>query len=63
MKYKVKAKIPVEKRNFFGIKKAVMETRSVEVDRKTYKKLQKEKENRPYSIEKMMFYDDLFDGD
>jgi hypothetical protein len=26
-------------------------------------KLQKKKENRPYSIEEMMFYDDLFDGD
>ena len=27
------------------------------------KKLKKEWENRPYSIEEMMFYDDLFDGD
>ena len=63
MKYKAKVKVPVEKRSFFGITKTVMETRSVEVDRKTYKKLQKEKENRPYNIEEMMFYDDLFDGD
>lgn len=31
--------------------------------RPAYKKLKKEWENRPYSIEEMIFYDDLFDGD
>ena len=40
-----------------------METRTIEVDGKTYKKMKKEWENRPYSIEEIMFYDDLFDGD
>lgn len=40
-----------------------METRTIEVDGRTYKKMKKEWENRPYSIEEMMFYDDLFDGD
>lgn len=63
MKHKVKVQIPVEKRGLFGIKKTVMETRTIEVDGKTYKKMKKEWENRPYSIEEMMFYDDLFDGD
>ena len=63
MKHKIKVKVPVEKRRFLGIKKTVMETRTIEVDGKTYKKLKKEWENRPYSIEEMMFYDDLFDGD
>ena len=37
--------------------------RSIEVDGKTYKKMKKEWENRPYSIEEMMLYDDLFDED
>lgn len=60
MKHKVKVKVPVEKRSLFGIKKTVMETRTIEVDGKTYKKMKKEWENRPYSIEEMMFYDDLF---
>lgn len=60
MKHKVKVKVPVEKRGLFGIKKTVMETRTIEVDGKTYKKMKKEWENRPYSIEEMMFYDDLF---
>lgn len=63
MKHKIKVKAPVEKRGFLGFKKTVMETRTIEVDGKTYKKLKKEWENRPYSIEEMMFYDDLFDGD
>jgi len=60
MKHKVKVQVPVEKRGLFGIKKTVMETRTIEVDGKTYKKMQKEKKNRPYSIEEMMFYDEIF---
>ena len=63
MKHKIKVTVPVEKRGCLGIKKTVIETRTIEVDGKTYKKLKKEWENRPYSIEEMMFYDDLFDGD
>ena len=38
-----------------------METRTIEVDGKTYKKMQQEKKNRPYSIEEMMLYDEIFD--
>ena len=63
MKNKVKVQVPVEKRGLFGIKKTVMETRTIEVDGKTYKKMKKKWENRPYSIEEMMLYDDLFDED
>ena len=63
MKHTIKVKVPVETHSFFGIKKTVMETHTIEVDGKTYNMLKKEWENRPYSIEEMMFYDDLFDGD
>ena len=63
MKHKIKAKVPVEKRGFLGIKKMVMETRTIEVDGKTYKKPKKKWENCTYRIEEMLFYDDLFDGD
>lgn len=63
MKHKVKVQVPIEECGFLGVKKTVMETRTIEVDGKTYKKMKKEWENRPYSIEEMMFYDDLFDGD
>lgn len=59
MKHKVKVQVPVEKKGIFGIKKTVMETRTIEVDGKTYKKMKKQWENRPYSIEEMMLYDDL----
>ena len=43
MKHKVKVQVSVEKRGLFGIKKTVMETRTIEVDGKTYKKMQQEK--------------------
>ena len=58
MMHKVKVKVPVEKRGLLGFKKTVMETRTIEVDSKTYKKMQKEQKNRPYSIEEMMLYDE-----
>lgn len=63
MKHKIKVKVPVEKRGLLGTKKTVMETRTIEVDGKTYKKLKKEWEHRPYSIEEMMLYDEIFDED
>ena len=60
MGYKVKVQTPVQKRGLFGFKKTVMETRTVEVDRKTYKRLKKEQESRPISLEEMILYDELF---
>lgn len=61
MKHKIKVNVPVEKRGLFGIKKTVIESRIIEVDDKTYRKLKKEQKKRPYSIEEMMFYDEIFD--
>lgn len=61
MKHKIKVNVPVEKRGLFGIKKTVIEPRIIEVDDKTYRKLKKEQKNRPYRIEEMMFYDEIFD--
>ena len=63
MKHKVKVRAPVEKRGLFGSKKTVMETRTLQVDEKTRRALQKEKDSRPYSMEEMMLYDELFDED
>ena len=63
MKHKVKIQVPVEKRGLFGIRKTVLETRIIEVDGETYKEMKKEWTNRPYSIEEMMLYDELFDED
>lgn len=60
MKYKVKVKVPVEKRGLFG-KKTVYEERTIKVDRKTYKQMHKKKNDRPYSIEELVLYDEMFD--
>lgn len=38
MNHKVKVQVPVEKRGLFGIKKTIIESRTIEVDGKTYKK-------------------------
>ena len=59
MKHKIKVEVPVEKRGFLGIRKTVMETRTIEVDGKTYKRLKKKRGDRPFSVEEMMFYDDM----
>lgn len=59
MKHKVKITVETEKRGLFG-KKKVLEERTVWVDGSTYRKMQKEKRNRPYTIEEMMFYDFIF---
>ncbi|MGI6072930.1 MAG: hypothetical protein ACOX75_08030 [Lachnospiraceae bacterium] len=61
MKYKVKIQIPIERRGLFGIRKTVMETRIIEVDKETYKKMKQEEKNRPYSIEEMFLIDEIFD--
>ena len=61
MKRKVKIKVPAEKRGLFGFKKTVMATRTVEVDGKTFQKIKNHDKYRPYSVEEMMFYDDIFD--
>lgn len=63
IRHKVKVKMPVKRRGFLGIKKTVMETHTVEVDDKTYKKLKRDHKNQPYTIEEMMLYDDIFFDD
>ena len=61
MKNKIKVKVPVEKRGLFGVKETVIESRIIEVDEITYRKLKKEQCSRHYSIEKMILYDEIFD--
>ena len=69
MKHKVKMKVKVRKKGFFG-ERTVIEERIVYMDDKQYREYRKEEKkrkqewnNRPYSIEEMMFYDDLFGDD
>lgn len=68
MKHKVRMQVPVQKRGFLGFKKTVMQTRTVEVDGKTYrqmKKAEREKARREknYSILEMLLLDDIFFND
>ena len=62
MKHKITVQVPVEKRGLLGFKKSVMETRTVEVDDKTYRKIKDKQNSKPFLLEEMMFYD-LIDED
>ena len=62
MKHKIKVKVPIEKKGLFGAK-TFLETRVIEVDDKTFREMKKKQKNRPFSIEEMMLYDDLFYDD
>lgn len=57
---KIKVQVETEKKGLFGTKK-VIETKTIQVDNKTYKEMKKKEKNRPYSIEEMMLYDEIFD--
>ena len=56
LRYALKHDVTVRKKGLFGITHLKTEKRVDWVDWKTYKKVK----YRPYSIEEMMFYDDLF---
>jgi hypothetical protein len=51
MKHKVKVQVPVKKRGLLGFEKTVMETRIIEVDDKTYRKMQMQQKERPYILQ------------
>ena len=63
MKHRIRVQVPVEKCGLFGIRKTVLETRTVEVDSRTYRKMKKEWDNRPLSIEEMILYDEILGDD
>ncbi len=60
MNHKITIEVPVEKRTLLGFRKTVMEKRTVVVDGKTYRQIRKARNGRPYSVEEMLFYDELF---
>jgi len=61
MKHKIVYYVEITKRGFLGLPKKVREKRVVCVDGKTYRKLKRDFNNRPYSIEEMFLYDMIFD--
>ena len=65
MSYRVRVRVPVERRGLFGRKKIVYEERTVEVDRRTYRRLLDEQRDRETDdildfIEEMEVIDELF---
>jgi hypothetical protein len=64
MKHKIQIEVERNKKGFLGITRTVKEKKTVVVDDKTYRKLKAQEKrngkNRTYSLEEMMFYDDMF---
>ena len=63
-KYRIQIRVPVEKRTLFG-RRIVYEERAVEVDKDTYLKWKREQDNddEGFSLEEMIFYDEILDDD
>ncbi len=66
MQHKVKVRVPVVKRGLFGRKKVVYQERTVVVDGRSYRRMQKEQQNRqsndfPGFIDEMETLDAIFD--
>ncbi len=65
-KYRVIESVPVQKKTLFGTR-TVWEKRAVYVDRETYDRIVEEERKRDredgFSLEEMMFYDEIFDDD
>ena len=63
-KYRIQIRVPVKKKTLFG-KRTVYEERSVEVDKETYLNWKREQDNddEGFSLEEMIFYDEILDDD
>lgn len=60
MKQRIKVKVEVEKQGLLG-KKKVLEDRIIEVDEATYRKMKREQKNRPFTMDELLYYDEIFD--
>ena len=59
MKKKMKESVPVETRGMFGQKKNRHKKRTLEAHRKAHRELKHDIRNCPYSLEELLFYDDI----
>lgn len=58
MRHKITIPVKVERKTLFGRVKEVTEYHTMYVNASTYKKL---KQNKPFTVEEMMFYDMMED--
>ena len=63
MKRKARIQVEAEKRALLGVKRKAIETRTVEANSKTRHKMKRDQNMRPFSVEEMMLFDDLFYDD
>ena len=63
MKYKVRVRVPVERRGLFGRKKIVYEERTILVDRQTYCRIRREQQDAELEdfLDDMEIMDAIFD--
>lgn len=59
MKHKIQIEVVETKRGFLGIPRKVRKKKTILVDGKTYRRMKKQYEHRPYTVDEMYFYDCL----
>ena len=63
MKYRITVRVPVKKRSLFGRKRIVYEERTVEVDKATYRRMQRAQRDAEIDdfLDDMEIMDAIFD--
>lgn len=63
MKYKVRVRMPIERRGLFGRRKIVYEERTILVDGQTYRRMQREQQDAELEdfLDDMEIMDAIFD--
>lgn len=63
MKHRVRVQVPVEKRGIFGRRKIVYEERTIVVDGRTYRRIQRVQKDKEFDdfLDEMEIMDAIFD--
>lgn len=63
MKHRVRVQVPVERRGLFGRKKIVYEERTIVVDGRTYRRIQRVQKDKEFDdfLDEMEIMDAIFD--
>lgn len=62
MKHKVTVTVKEEKKGIFT-RRTVQKKKTVTLDQKTYRKMQREKKIHPFTMDEMMIFDEILDDD
>ncbi len=63
MKHRVRVRVPVERRGLFGRRKIVYEERTIVVDGRTYRRMQRAQKDKEFDdfLDEMEIMDAIFD--